>query len=262
MNERSFTLVEMEGHLTSLFLVVTGNGILMLDGGCRRDADRLADEMAVRGLSLEDLRLVCVSHMHPDHAGGAPWIRKRLGTPIAAPSEGDRWYRGVSGWAQHKVDTLLAQYSAWRNGRKTECVWYSRRLNPDAVLMDGDTIPGFPDWQAFSAPGHTAHDMVFYHEASATLYAADIAIFRNNRYLLPFPVPFPDRMRATLDRLSSLRIRTLLLAHGGVRQLQEEENIFSHLIPLLDDPAPEQFQKLAPLCRLAPDIRKRPKDSN
>ena len=186
--------------------------------------------------------------MHPDHAGGAPRLRKRFGIPIAAPSDADRWYRGLSGWAQHKVDTMLAQYSAWRNGRKTECVWYSRKLTPG--------------WQALSAPGHTAHDMVFYHEASATLYAADITIFRNNRYLLPFPVPFPDRMRTTLTRLSELRVRTLLLAHGGIRPLPEGTQIFTQLIPLLDDPAPEQFQKLAPLCRLAPDIRKRPKHSN
>lgn len=262
MNEHSFTLVEIAGYLTTLHLVRYGDRAFLLDGGCRRDSERVHAFLDDNRIPADQLELVCVSHMHPDHAGSAGRMRQKLGVNVTAPHLADRWYRGLAGATQHKVDILLAQYSAWRNGRKLECVFYPRRLRPDILLADGDPLPGFPDWTAIAIPGHTAHDMGFYHRNSGTLYAGDITIRRNNRYLLPFPVPFPDRMRDSLLRLQTLPVRTLLLAHGGTIRLPKNHTIFADLIHKLDEPQPEQFRKLAPLCRIAPDIRKPGKHSS
>ena len=256
MNERSFTIKEIAGHLTSIFLAEDENGSFLLDGGCRLDVERIETAMQLDGKPISDLCHVAVSHMHPDHAGGAPRMRKRWGIPVSGPAGCDNWYRGFTGWLQHKVDIMLALYSAGANGQPWECLAYPRRLKPDTYLNDGDPLPGFPDWIALTAPGHTAHDMVLYHERSATLYAADIAIFRGGRYMLPFPVPFPHRMQQTLEKLSGLAVKTLLLAHGGLRSLDDGTNVFTDLMARLHDPQPEQFRKLAPLCRLAPDTRR------
>lgn len=254
--------MEIGGYLTTIHLVRYRNRALLLDGGCRRDSDRVIAFLADNGIPAGQLELVCVSHMHPDHAGGASSLRRRLDVKIAAPHLADRWYRGFTGAVQHKVDILLAQYSAWRNGRKLECVTYPRHVRPDIQLTDNDALPGFPDWKAIAIPGHTAHDMAFYHAQSQTLYAGDITVLRNKRYLLPFPVPFPDRMRDTLLRLQALPVRTLLLAHGGTISLPTGHDVFGNLIEKLDEPQPEQFRKLAPLCRIAPDIRKPDKHSS
>lgn len=260
MNERSFTVHEIPGYIASLFVVESEAGLLLLDGGSRGDLCRLDAWLKSRGYRPDDVKLCVVTHMHPDHAAMAQRLRKRDGVPIAAHRDVDRWYRGFWGWLQHKVDCLLAQYSANRNRQPFEFVWYGRKVKPDHLLMDGDSLPGFPDWQVLWVPGHTLYDIVLFHAGDRTLYAADLAIFRHGRYLLPFPVPFPERMRESLNRLSELPVDTLLLAHGGTRTMPKDGSPFGELADRVGRAGQERFKKLAPLCELAPDIRRRKSD--
>ncbi len=248
---------EIPGYIASLYVVETEAGLLLLDGGSRGDLLRLDAWLNNHGFTPQDIRLSVVTHMHPDHAAMAQRLRKRYGIPIAAHHNIDRWYRGFWGWLQHKVDCLLAQYSANRNKRPFEFVWYGRKVKPDHGLTDGDSLPGFPDWQVLWVPGHTWYDIVLYHGDEHTLYAADLAIYRNGRYLLPFPVPFPEEMQRSLERLAALPVQTLLLAHGGIRKLDDDGNPFPGLAEMVGASGQERFRKLAPLCELAPDIRRK-----
>ncbi len=257
MSERSFTIHEIEGYIASIFLVESEQGLLLLDGGCRGDAARI-EAFITNTLRrpMTDLRLMIVSHMHPDHAGAAPILRQTFGIPIASHYHIDDWYRGWRGWLQHRVDRSLAQYSARRNGKKRERVAYSRKIHPEFPLKDGNTLPNFPDWQVLVLPGHTSFDICLFNSRESILYAADMVLFRNEKFMLPFPVPFPEKMRASLNRLAELKIDTLLLAHGGRLSgidLSALMKTMGKQAGEIDNP---MFRRLVPFCTIGPEIRK------
>ncbi len=256
MTECLFTLHQIKGYIASLYLVEYQNKILLLDGGARYDAVRIEEYMSREMLRpAEDLRLVLVTHMHPDHAGGAPLLRRRFRLPIAAHVEIDQWYRGFRGATQHLIDTLLGHYSARQQFGKLERAWYPRRLQPDYLLDDGQALPGFPDWRAYAAPGHTLYDMVFYHPEEELLYVGDLVIKPGDKIVLPFPTLFPELMTATLKRMALLPVKKILLAHGGAIEIADGHSFFSELLPLVGKYGQPVFKIMEPLCSLAPDVR-------
>jgi len=257
MSEHSFTIHEIEGYIASIFLVESEEGLLLLDGGCRGDAKRIEDFITgTLHRPMEDLHLMLVSHMHPDHAGGAPILRKKFGIPIAAHHLVDNWYRGWRGWLQNRVDRLLAQFSARRNGKKRESVRYSRRIRPEFPLKDGDVLPGFPDWRVLVLPGHTLFDSCLFNGRESVFYAADMVLFMNGKFMLPFPIPFPDRMRSSLNRLAELKADTLLLAHGGKLSSIDFFTLMKTMEKQIGEINNPMFQRLAPFTAIGPEIRK------
>ena len=257
MSERSFTIYEIEGYIASIFLVDSPEGLLLLDGGCRGDAARV-ESFITENLRrpMEDLRLILVSHMHPDHAGGAPVLRKKFNTPIAAHHLIDNWYKGWRGWVQNRIDRQLAQFSARRNGRKREAVSYSRKLQPDFPLRDGDTVPGFPDWKVLVLPGHTLFDSCFFNSRESVFYAADLILSLNGKFILPFPIPFPDEMKCSLKRVAGLNAKTLLLAHGGILSNIDLSELAESLVTEVGKIDNPMFRRLTPFTEIAPEIHK------
>ncbi len=256
MNESLFTLHQFEGYIATIYLVEYQDKVLLLDGGARRDALRIKDFFTqVLRRPISDLKLSLVSHMHPDHAGGAPLLRRRFSIPIAAHYEIDRWYRGGSGATQHILDTVLGQYSAWRQFGKFEWAWSPRRLQPDFRLYDRDKLPFFPDWLAYAAPGHTLYDMVFYQPQEKLLYVGDLIIKVGEKIVLPFPMLFPELMAESLKRMAGLAVAKLLFAHGGVLEIKDAPAFFNGLMKLVGQSQRRSFRRIEPLCSLAADVR-------
>ena len=256
MNECLFTLHQVKGYIATLYLVEYQERVLLLDGGARYDAVRIEKYMnREMGCSPGEISLALVTHMHPDHAGGAPLLRRRFRTQIAAHADIDQWYRGFRGASQHIVDTLLGHYSARQQFGKLERAWYPRRLKPDYRLTDGQALPGFPDWRAYAAPGHTLYDMVFYHPEEELLYAGDLVVKFGEKIVLPFPTLFPELMTATLKRMACLPVKKLLLAHGGMIEIDDASSFFTELLPQVGRHGQTVFKVIEPLCSLAPDVR-------
>lgn len=254
MAEHSFNLCPVKGYIATIFLVVYDDRILMLDGGARFDAVRIENYLAdTLERPVSQLQLALVTHMHPDHAGGAPVLRRRHGTRIASHQDIDRWYRGIGGAAQHLIDTLLGHYSARQQFGHFERAWYPRYLRPDVALRDGDSLPAFSDWQALAAPGHTLYDLVFWHQATGTLYAGDLLVKVGRHIVLPFPTLFPALMRTTLARMARLPVKRLLLAHGGELEIADSEKFFSSFIDRVGQVDRLGFRLIRPFCSLAPD---------
>ena len=253
MNEHSFRIHSLPGYIATLYLAAYPDGrLLLLDGGARRDAVRVVDFLRRElGCEPEELRLVLVTHMHMDHAGAAPRLRRRYRVPIAAHRGIDEWYRGLSGALQHFLDTVLGHYSARRQFGHLERAWAPRRLVPDYPLDDGQPLPGFPDWIAYTAPGHTLYDMVFFAPREGILYAGDLLLRFGGRVVLPFPTVFPELMAQSLEKLSRLPVRRLLLAHGGELELDDPETFFLSLRTQAGrDPDRPLFRLVKPLLSL------------
>lgn len=209
------TVHTIDGYISTIYLVEYDSGLLLLDSGCRNDVKRIevfVQEKLQR--SLPDVKLAVATHMHPDHSGGAALLRKRYGIPIAAHQDADRWYAGIGGHLQHKLDCYMAHGVARRNHRHFERLLFHPRLVPNHPLQNGQPLPGFEDWQAICLAGHTLHDLALFNAEKGLLYIADYICQVKDTLQLPLPVLFPEQMARSYERLAALNASTLLLAHG------------------------------------------------
>ncbi len=231
-----FKLHFLGGAIEVLFFAEYDDKILMLDGGSRPDVPVIENFITGKlGRKISDLKLVVVSHMHPDHAGAAYFLRKKYGIPIAAHPEADLWYEKFCGALQQRLDIFLASYVAKKRLKKNLQFLFPKKINPDFILQDNQPLPFFPDWKVIYAPGHTSHQIVLYHPQEKILYAADVLIKLKDGFKLPFPTELKLFAKNTLLKLSKLPVKKLLLAHGGIITPQDSEKLFLSLIEQLDE---------------------------
>src|SRR5207302_2164462 len=144
--------------------------------------DALKTGLRERGLDLEDVGHLLLSHIHLDHAGAAGVLVRehpRLQVHVSAIG------------APHLVDPSRLETSARRlYGDTFDTLWGELAPVPEAnIRVVGDRVLGL---DCFPTPGHARHH-VSYLDEGGTLYAGDAAGVRISpyRFVLP-PTPPPD----------------------------------------------------------------------
>ena len=257
MKLHSFTIHVIEGYISSIYIVEYDNGMLLLDSGCVNDVKRIEDYCEqVINRPLADIQLAVVSHMHPDHAGGAAILRSKYGIPVAAHKDVDRWYSGLGGSLQHKLDCYMALGVARANKRNRERILFKPIIHPDYLFDDLQVLPFFNDWAVLHTPGHTQHDIVLYHQQEALLYIGDIICAVKGKMLLPLPVMFPAQMENSYNKLASLNPTTILMAHGGVKQTENASSLFLSMKEQLSQPPNSLMRRVYRLSVFSPEIKR------
>ena len=141
----------------------------------------LIETLAVEGRRL---KVILLTHHHPDHAGGVEAVRQRWRIPVAAHAE------------------------------------TARHLRVDQVLEDGGIVslaPGLGDWdlRVLHTPGHAQGHLAFLHERTKSLFCGDLIPGGRGTVILDPPdgelVPY----MASLERLLSEPVEALFPSHGS-----------------------------------------------
>ena len=137
---------QLPGYIQCIYLVQEGDHLMLLDGASRADVPNITHYIeSTLNLPLSALRIIAVTHMHPDHAGAAVKLRELTGARILTCQKTAQWYAGLSGTLMHLTDIILTFWVAGRLGKPRKNIWYSKRLNADIAARDGESVPDFPD---------------------------------------------------------------------------------------------------------------------
>ncbi|HET6826940.1 MAG TPA: MBL fold metallo-hydrolase [Amnibacterium sp.] len=168
------------GATTTYLLEAHGGALCVVDPAWRTEQNRgLLEAGAARaGHRLEDVALVVVTHLHPDHIGMAEELRRLSGASIAL-------HRAD----QSALETGLPQthvpagwFARWGvpPDRRAELVrwWVEERRYPmvhaDRVLEDGDRVSvAGGDLVVLHTPGHTSGSICLVHEAEQAVLTGD-----------------------------------------------------------------------------------------
>lgn len=206
----------LEGYIQNIYLVEYPEKLLLLDGCSRADVDTVYEFITSElKRPMTDLKLIMVTHMHPDHAGGAHALRKLSGANIASSNAPGHWYRGIDGLMMYLTDIALTWWVAGKLGKTRKNLYYPRHLDSDIFLPTDAHLPGFEDWQAIHTPGHTDRDISLYHTATETIYIADLLVKVKGRITAPFPIFYPRRYLNSLLMLKAIQPKTILFAHSA-----------------------------------------------
>jgi glyoxylase-like metal-dependent hydrolase (beta-lactamase superfamily II) len=100
--------------LNSCYLI-KGDGYVMMDAGTPHKAGKFSRELKKRGIKLEEIKLIILSHSHFDHAGSAAGIQKLTGAKIAIHEKEQEYLdsgrfsmpKGVNRWGRISLPLLF-----------------------------------------------------------------------------------------------------------------------------------------------------------
>jgi len=194
------------------YLVETVDGPALFDCGPASCLEHLHTSLRQRGLELQDLRHLLLSHIHLDHAGAAGvLVREHPELQVHVAEIG----------APHLVDPSRLEASARRlYGDAFDTLWGELAPVPEEnIRIVGTNVLGL---ECFPTPGHASHH-VCYLAGDGTLYAGDAAGVRlqPDRTVLP-PTPPPEfdleAWNRTIDEIEKRRPSSLALVHFGVAE--------------------------------------------
>ena len=203
-------LHENAERVIGVYLLDTDDGPALFDCGPSPRVETLRDGLRARGLELEDLRHLLLSHIHLDHAGAAGvLVREHPALQVHVSEIG----------APHLVDPTRLEASARRlYGDTFDALWGELAPVPqENIRVVGDRVLGL---ECFPSPGHASHHVCYLGE-EGTLYAGDAAGVRIQPHstVLP-PTPPPefdlDVWQRTLDEIERRDPARLALIHFGV----------------------------------------------
>ncbi len=219
----------LQGYIQQIHLVEEGEKLLLLDGCSRADVDKVCQYIRHQlGRPLSHLALIVVTHMHPDHAGGAHKLRDLTGAQIAAHPKARKWYAGLAGRSAHAIDVALTWWVANRLGKPKKHIWYNPLLRPDILLTEGQRLPGFENWRVHFTPGHTDHDLSVMHVPSQRIYVADLMVKVKGELVPPYPVCHPNQYKRSVQTVRELQPASVLFAH--VKEMAAEQIDFEQVL--------------------------------
>lgn len=179
-------------------------GDVLIDAGSRRMAPRLLRQ--VRGREVRELAL---THVHPDHQGGAHEICTALGIPLACPAEEAARMEGrepmpIGGWYTRLVNRL-----------------FTGPPHPVArTLREGDEVAGFT---VYDTPGHSRGHVVYFRESDGVAIIGDVVDGLNIYTGVPglnrppdAVNEVPDRVDSAIQKVAELRPKIVCFGHGAV----------------------------------------------
>lgn len=257
MKNAKYKIHQVAGRIGYITIIEYIDKILIIDTGSKNDYKFLETFISnTLNRNMEDIKLIAVSHIHPDHSAGTFALRKKYQKLIAGHPEMDKWYRGFFGRMQQIADVIFSHITATQAGIPARRFWFKRKVKPDYALEDSDPLPFFEDWTAYHTPGHTTNDVVFYHAESKVLYIGDLFIKINGTHHLPYSLTRPDLMDTSLRKISALEVETIILPHGGVEKISGIEMITQPLFEEINKDIRFPIGLLRPFTMLSPEVKK------
>lgn len=208
--------------LAACHLLMDGGEAALVDVGSNFSVPVILQALERKRVARSQVRYVCVTHVHLDHAGGAGELMRQLpqATLLVHP-------RG----ARHMIDPS-ALYEGARSvyGDEIMARHYGRLVPvPEArvrVVEEGDRLPlGRRMLRFLDTPGHANHHYCMVDEAINAVFAGDTfgVSYRSfdtarGAFILPTtsPVHFdPEAAHRSIERLCDLEPKAIYLTHFG-----------------------------------------------
>jgi glyoxylase-like metal-dependent hydrolase (beta-lactamase superfamily II) len=200
------SLYRIGNDIVAVYLIVTPEGITVIDAGLPGHWNDLLAELKTLGRSPSDIKGVILTHGDSDHIGFAERLRREYGVPVfvhaddAERAKGNT--KGALGKQKMKLGGLLSfmAYTVRKNGLRNTYLTEVVETHDRATL----DLPGSP--QIIGLPGHSAGSIAIYVPLVDAVFVGDGL---TTRHVLtgeqgPQPAPFTDEPEQAITSLRAL----------------------------------------------------------
>ncbi|MDL2264413.1 MBL fold metallo-hydrolase [Synergistaceae bacterium OttesenSCG-928-I11] len=206
----------------AVYVLKSDDGAAIIDTAHRGSLPIVLRALPGFGVSSEDIKLVCLTHVHLDHAGGAGVYMERFENARLVVHE-----RG----ARHMIDpTKLLEGARAVYGAEETARMYGALVpvSPERILTpaDGERLRlGERTIVCLDTPGHARHHLAYFVEDARVAFTGDVFGMNygelascDRQGIVPStsPVQFdPVEMHRSIDRIMALLPARIFPAHFG-----------------------------------------------
>ena len=203
-------IYQLKARAARVTVLSSPEGLVLVDAGGRGSLRMLAAGVKALGWAPADIRLVVVTHWHPDHTGGLKEVVGASSARVGAHPLDARVIAGEAPLPTPHQHPLLA--SLWRPFLP---IFQGKPVPVDVPLEDGASLPGAPDVRVVHTPGHTPGSICLYVASQRVLIVGDALTRRWGRLFPPAPSVTWDSHQAmeSLKKLASLDVETICFSH-------------------------------------------------
>jgi glyoxylase-like metal-dependent hydrolase (beta-lactamase superfamily II) len=214
----SFALLDEDGSVT------------LVDTGLKRAPARIVAALESIGKHPRDVTRIVLTHVHPDHAGGAAEMVRRTDAPVLVHGDDHGWATTGRITGANDRSTVMGRLFARTGGAKIE------PFTPGPPLTDGEVLPVAGGLRVVHTPGHSPGHVSLLHEPTGTLITGD-ALFnfrflRRTRISPAFLCSDFAMTKRTAHRLGELEYDVAAFTHGPEIRDRPRETVRSLLAEL------------------------------
>jgi glyoxylase-like metal-dependent hydrolase (beta-lactamase superfamily II) len=197
--------------INSFALLDDDGSITLVDTGLKKAPARIVAALAAIGKHPRDVTRIVLTHVHPDHAGGAAEMSRETGAPVLVHGDDHGWATSGRIVGGNDRSTRLGRIFARTGDAKIE------PFTPGPALTDGEVLPVAGGVRVVHTPGHSPGHVSLLHEPTRTLVTGDAL----------FNFRFQRRMRVSPSFLCSDFAMTKRTAHR-LGDLEYDVAAFTH----------------------------------
>lgn len=212
MTQSSPPIHRLDLMMSNAFLVGEGANRILVDCGADVAYNRLRKGLDRLGVRPGDIKMVLLTHAHPDHAGNARRLQEDFGAKVAVHATEADWLRqGTTelyqpcGFFGHVLNRVMK--------RTYEPCVPDQVLDGDEKLLLGGAIGAL---QVLHTPGHTPGHICVEME-HGDLFAGDLmrgGMIKRNFVGGPFFMQDRSQYNASVERVTARAPRCLHFGHG------------------------------------------------
>lgn len=208
-----YLMEEMRG--CNSYLLVSEDGLALLDTGLSSDVNRMVSQIREAGLDPSDLRSIVITHAHADHIGGlAGWVHRVESEVIAHHLEAPY----IEGLGSIPARTRLQKAMTWLGDRFSK---FDGGVKVTRHLHDGEILDLQGGMRVIHTPGHTPGSVTLFQEERGVMFCGDL-LFNGHpltgrgglRYAPQAFSVDPDEMIRSAKKLAPLSVKVLCMGHG------------------------------------------------
>jgi glyoxylase-like metal-dependent hydrolase (beta-lactamase superfamily II) len=198
--------------INSFALVQDDGSVTLVDTGLKKAPARIVAGLAAIGKHPRDVTRIMLTHVHPDHAGGAAELSRQTGAPVLVHGDDHGWARTGRISGANDRSTLLGRLFARTGDAKIEA------FEPGPALVDGEVLPVSGGLRVVHTPGHSPGHVSLLVERTGTLVTGD-ALFnfpwmRRAKVSPAFLCSDFAMTKQTAHRLGELEYDVAAFTHG------------------------------------------------
>lgn len=206
---KSFEIIpdvyQLSGRGANIYIIID-RGIALIDTGYWGNASFIISFLKDLGRSPRDIAWIFLTHLHSDHGGGLPGLKKYAEGARVAVHRGD-------------IESLPYPFlcpSLVRSFTPLRRLMLIERDKFDILLNGGEVFPFLGGLEVIHTPGHTPGSVCYYSPSRGILFCGDAINLRGGKL---HPPPFlsckdSKLARESIKKLSNLNISIICGGHG------------------------------------------------
>ncbi len=198
-------------HAIASFCIESDDGLILIESGPYSTFKSLKSELEGKGLSIDDVKHVLLTHIHFDHAGAA-WALAEKGANI---------YLHPFGSTHLQDPTKLVASATQIYGDQMDTLWGKMKVISEENIRIVEHLEvlqiGGKTFTSLHTPGHAKHHIAWQHKD--VIFTGDVAGVKINGGPVVPPCPPPDinieDWIKSIDLIIKRNPKRLVLTHFG-----------------------------------------------